>query len=65
MEQSQLLTEKEVSGLLRIPLQTLRNNRSRGYGIPYLKLGRSVRYAQADIIEYVDSKRITPKERNL
>ena len=65
MEQSQLFTEKEVSGLLRIPLQTLRNHRSRGYGIPYLKLGRSVRYAQADIIEYVDSKRITPKGGNI
>ena len=58
MEKYQLLTEIEVSGLLRIPLQTLRNQRSRGVGLPYLKLGRSVRYSENDISKYLESKRI-------
>ena len=45
----QLLTEQETSGLIKVPPQTLRNHRSKGCGLPYFKLGRSVRYSLADI----------------
>ena len=39
----QYLNEKEVSGITRRALSTLRNERFRRCGIPYIKVGRSVR----------------------
>lgn len=62
MQQLQLLTEKEVSDLLRIPLQTLRNHRSRGCGLPYHKLGRSIRYAFSDVEQYLSERKIATVE---
>lgn len=59
MEKIQLYTEKEVSELLRIPVQTLRNNRSTGRILPYIKIGRSVRYSGKDIADYLNSHRIS------
>jgi hypothetical protein len=59
MENIQLFTEREVSELLRIPLQTLRNNRSIKKHLPYHKIGRSVRYSEKDIVEYLDNHRIS------
>ena len=64
MEKFQLFTEKEVSDLLRIPLQTLRNNRSAGRILPYIKIGRSVRYSEKDIADYLDGHRITTENSN-
>lgn len=52
------LGEKEVSRITGIALQSLRNHRHRGIGIPYSKFGRSVRYALADVIEAMESRRI-------
>ena len=62
MEQLQLVTEKEVSSLLSIPLQTLRNHRSKGYGLPYIKFDRSVRYSLADVEEYISERKISTDE---
>ena len=59
MEQIQMLTEKEISELLRIPLQTLRNQRSTGRGFPYFKIGKSVRYSKVDLVEYLKERRIS------
>jgi predicted DNA-binding transcriptional regulator AlpA len=52
------LTEKEVSRITGRAVQTLRNDRHRGVGIPYVKLTRQVRYDLADIIEYMNSRKI-------
>jgi hypothetical protein len=54
----QLLTEQETSGLIKVPPQTLRNHRSKGFGLPYYKLGRSVRYSLADIDKYLSARKI-------
>lgn len=56
--QAQYLTEGEVSSITRRALQTLRNDRHRRRGIPYVKVGRSVRYKLADVLEFMDSRRI-------
>jgi len=53
-----LIDEKEVSKLTGRALSTLRNDRHRGRGLPYVKLGRSVRYIEEDIEKYVLSHRI-------
>ena len=52
------LTEQEVSALLGRALPTLRNERSKGCGIPYVKIGRSVRYSAADIAKYLDAHKV-------
>ena len=39
-----LLTERELSERLNVPVRTLQAQRQRGGGFPYLKLGKSVRY---------------------
>lgn len=48
-----LLTEKEVSSLLSVSRKTLQCWRWRQEGPNYRKLGRLVRYALADIEEFV------------
>jgi hypothetical protein len=54
----QYLTENEVSRITRRALQTLRNDRHRRRGIPYVKVGRSVRYKLDDVYEFMESRRI-------
>ncbi len=58
MNEQQYLTEREVSKMTGRAVQTLRNDRHRGVGIPYVKLTRQVRYDLADIIEYMNSRKI-------
>jgi len=55
------LKEKEVSKLTGIALQTLRNNRMLNKGFPYVRIGRSVRYYLPDVIKYMESRKVTPK----
>jgi hypothetical protein len=58
----QYLTEQEVSRMTRRALSTLRNERAAGRGFPYHKIGRSVRYDLKDVIEFMDRRKIVPKE---
>ena len=56
----QYLTEKQVSEMTGIALSTLRNNRFNGTGISYSRLGsKSIRYSLNDVIEYIESRRIS------
>ena len=52
------LTENEVSEITARALQTLRNERHRGEGIPYYKVGRSVRYSMADVSKFMKGCRV-------
>lgn len=54
----QYLTEKQVNKMTQRGLQTLRNDRFRGRGIPYVKLGRSVRYLLDDVIAFMEARKI-------
>jgi len=55
---TEFLTEKQVSAITKIALSTLRNHRFMGIGIPYYKLGKSVRYNLEDVEKYMDSHKI-------
>jgi excisionase family DNA binding protein len=55
-----LLTEQQVSELLAIKVATLQNWRCAGREIPYYKLGGKVRYAKADVLEYIADHRHVP-----
>ncbi len=52
------LKEKQVAILTGDAVQTLRNRRCKGIGIPYYKNGRNITYSLQDVIDYMDKKRI-------
>jgi hypothetical protein len=54
----QYFTEKQVAQMTGRALQTLRNERFMGRGIPYVKIGRSVRYSLEDVVEFMESRKI-------
>ncbi|MHB8143989.1 MAG: helix-turn-helix domain-containing protein [Thermoleophilia bacterium] len=54
------IDEKEVSRITGISVHTLRNQRAQVRGIPYCKIGRSVRYALTDVMEYMEAARVVP-----
>ena len=56
--QVQYITEQQVSEITGMALSTLRNNRSKGQGIPYTKIGRSVRYDLDDVIKFMEAHKI-------
>lgn len=53
------IDEVAVSKITGRALSTLRNERSKGSGIPYVKIGRSVRYELADVINFMAAHKIT------
>ncbi len=50
-----LLNTKQAGKLLNLNCKTLANSRSRGTAIhiPYIKVGRLIRYKQSDIEAYI------------
>ena len=55
------VSEKEVSARTNIALQTLRNWRSTGQGLPYYKVGRKVLYRLDETMQFIENHRIEPK----
>ena len=47
--QNELLTEKEVQREYKINIRTLQRERTLGIGLPYIKLGRRIRYQRGAI----------------
>jgi hypothetical protein len=58
-----LVDEQEAAKLLKRGVQSLRNDRSMRRGLPYIKVGRSVRYSLEDIQEYLKAHRVKPEEQ--
>lgn len=54
----QLMTDAEVAKLLGMSLTLLRNNRWKGRGIPYLKIGRNVRYRAEDVMAFLNNAKV-------
>jgi predicted DNA-binding transcriptional regulator AlpA len=57
-EKCQCVREEVVSEITGLALPTLRNYRFMGKGIPYLKLGRSVRYDLRDVYAYLENAKV-------
>ena len=53
---SPLLTAKEAGVLLKVSLSWLAKARMRGDGPPYIRIGRSIRYTEAAIIQWMKSR---------
>jgi len=56
------LTEIQVAEITGISRATLQQHRWLGKGLPYSKLGRSVRYLESDIWEYLKRHRVAVKD---
>lgn len=54
----QFLTEKETAKITGRGLSTLRNERSKGVGIPYCKISRSIRYQLKDVMEWMEARKV-------
>jgi hypothetical protein len=55
-----LLTEAQASEITGLPVASLKTERCRGLGLPYVKLGRRVRYRADDVAAYIAAHTITP-----
>jgi hypothetical protein len=55
------LSENEAALLLCCSVQTLRNQRHKGKGLPYRKFGRCVRYRLDEVLTFMEQRKITPE----
>ncbi len=65
MENDRWVAPIEVEKITGKKLQTLANERYRGTGIPYYKVGSSIRYKLSNVISYMEAHRIEPQVRHL
>lgn len=56
LAKANLLTNDQTACALSIKPNTLENWRLRGKGPRYIKVGRSVRYAEADVIAWLEAQ---------
>ena len=52
------LTEQEVAELTRLSVCSLRNDRCQRRRIPFIKIGKSVRYSKDDVIAFMEAHRV-------
>ncbi len=59
-----LLTARDAANLLRLSPSWLAKARMRGDGPPYVKLGRSIRYGESALLQWMKSRlRLSTSER--
>jgi predicted DNA-binding transcriptional regulator AlpA len=51
-----VLTPKEAGTRLKVSLSWLAKARMRGDGPPYIRIGRSIRYAEAALVQWMKSR---------
>jgi excisionase family DNA binding protein len=59
----ELLTVEQVADLTALSVETLNQWRSQGLHIPYIKLGRAVRYLRRDVERYILECRVDVSAR--
>ena len=59
-----LLTPDRVAALTGLSRETLAQWRSQKRGIPYLKIGRAVRYDPDDVLQYLAGCRVSVSDPN-
>jgi excisionase family DNA binding protein len=57
-EETVYINDVQAAKIMGLSKQSLRNWRHLNRGLPYYKIGRSVRYALADVIEFMESRKI-------
>jgi predicted DNA-binding transcriptional regulator AlpA len=63
-ELSAVLTSKEAGAHLKVSLSWLAKARMRGDGPPYIRIGRSIRYSESALLQWMKSRqRLSTSER--
>jgi len=62
MAEKKYLTEKEVAEMTGIAVSTLQSHRFLRKGIPFHKVGRTIRYSLDDVLRYFEERRVQPTE---
>jgi len=57
----EFMTTQQVAVWLQVSEQSLIQDRFRDRGLPYVKLGRRVRYRRQDVIDYLDANLRQPR----
>jgi predicted DNA-binding transcriptional regulator AlpA len=60
MIEKRYINEKQVAEITGLALPTLRNDRSLKRRLPYVKIGKSVRYSLQDVYDFMESRKIGP-----
>jgi hypothetical protein len=50
-----LMTTVEVAEFIRASKQSLDQDRYLGRGLPYVRIGRKIRYRREDVLKYLDA----------
>jgi len=53
-----LFDQKTLAAVLDCSTQLLERNRWAGQGVPYIKIGRTVRYRKLDILQYLQQQKV-------
>ena len=61
MDQETFLSDVQLSKILNKHPQSLRNERQQGRGLPYYRIGRSVRYRLSDVLKHLERCRVEPE----
>ncbi|KTD63883.1 MerR family transcriptional regulator [Legionella spiritensis] len=56
--QSTLFDQKTLAAVLDCSTHLLERNRWAGQGVPYIKIGRTVRYRKEDILTFLQQQRV-------
>jgi hypothetical protein len=64
METKLYLKEADVAYLTSISVKSLRNDRWRRVGIPFVKRGRSVLYLRSDVESYLEGLKVKTSPHN-
>jgi hypothetical protein len=60
--QKKYLNEKQVAEITCRAVQSLRNDRSLGKGVPFVRIGRSVRYSLEDVVRHMESHKVQTED---
>ena len=60
MDVDRYVDEKEAARLMSRGVQTLRNERAKGTGCDYVRIGRSIRYSVKTILAFMENHKVTP-----
>jgi len=56
------LTENQVSQLIGRSISSLRNDRAKSSGLPFVKWGgKFIRYPRKDIIDFMEARKVIPE----
>ena len=60
--QTEYLTARQAGEFIGLAPQTLANKRFKGLPPPYSKIGKAIRYSMSDLIKFMESCKVLPRE---